>query len=352
MNCKKNIIIRNKKFKNRFVIPPIVTFTFSKDKGKVSKKHIEHYNSLSIGGAAIVIVEATCIDKDGRLSNDQLGIWDDIHIEGLKKITQIIRKNNSKPFIQLHHAGMKTRIKSEAKLKTASDYKDRGLLGFALEISEIEDIIIKFKNAAIRAYKAGFEGVEIHAAHSYLISQFLSKKVNKRKDRFGGTANGRLLITKRIIEEIRKYTSEEFIIGIRMGCNENSLEDSINHAKYFEKIGYDYLSISTGFDNTEIERELPSNFILNWIVYGGTLIRNHVNIPVIVVNKILNKKQIDFLIENKLTDFIAIGRAQLADYNFVKNVFKNKQNKCLECRPCRWFSNPHRCPVNKEIYNE
>ena len=142
--------------------------------------------------------------------------------------------------------------------------------------------------------------------------------------------------TREIYNCLRYKLGEDFIIGIRMGFNENSLEESIKRAKYFEELGFDYLSVSTGFDNTPIEEEVEENFPGNWIVYGGKRIKDNVSIPVIGVNKIKEKDQIKRLISEEHLDFLAIGRAQLADYNFTKHLKEGEEIlTCLECRPDR-----------------
>ena len=129
-----------------------------------------------------------------------------------------------------------------------------------------------------------------------------------------------------------------------MGCNENDLETSIEMAKSFEDMGMDYLHISTGFDNTPIDAQLPEDFPCNWIVYGATKIKEEVNIPVIAVNSIKKPEQASYLTDHHLVDFVAIGRAQLADPNFVNHIEKDSIVKCLGCRPCGWFTKADNCP--------
>ena len=323
----------------------MVCFTFGKENGYVSDKNVNHYKSIAENGIGLIIVEATAIDPKGRLSMDQLGIWDDDHIEGLKRIADVIHEGGAKAIIQLHHAGLNANKEATDDLVSSSEYEGRGGKSRDLTIMEIGDIVRAFVDGAIRAEKAGFDGVEIHGAHGYLLTQFFSEKVNRRTDRYGRTFENRNRIAREIYNCVRYKLGEDFIIGIRMGFNENSLEESIKRAKYFEELGFDYLSVSTGFDNTPIEEEVEENFPGNWIVYGGKRIKDNVSIPVIGVNKIKEKDQIKRLISEEHLDFLAIGRAQLADYNFTKHLKEGEEIlTCLECRPCKWFTNGDTCP--------
>ena len=337
--------IRGIKVKNRLVLPPMVTFSFSENDGFVTDKKIFHYKTIAENGIGIVIVEATCVNKDGKLSEDQLGIWDDKYIEGLSKLSQEIHKEGSMAIIQIHHAGLRKRGEIIQIPVTSSDYDDGKTKGRGMTLEEIEMVKDDFIQGAVRAQKAGFDGVELHGAHGYLLTQFFSEKINKRTDSYGGSFENRNRLALEILRGIRVKTRDDFIVGIRMGSNENSLEESIERAKVFEKEGFDFLHVSTGFDGTPLDVELPEDFPCNWIVYGATRIKENVSIPVMGVNMIKEKQQIDYLLNNNLLDFVAIGRAQLADYDFTRHLREGEDIlTCLECKPCKWFSNGENCP--------
>lgn len=339
--------IKNLEIKNRIVLPPMVCFGYSDENSYVSEKNIRHYEKIAKAGTGLIIVEATAVSKNGRLSSNQLGIWDDKYIGGLSKIVEACHGYGAKVFLQIHHAGLRTPKDVNEDTATSSAYSDKRISARALTREEIKIIEEDFVNAGLRAEKAGFDGIEIHGAHSYLMTQFFSKKVNKRKDDYGGSFNNRLTMTRNVFNGLKEKVSDEFIIGIRMGSNENNLENSIEMAKEFEKMGMDYLHVSTGFDNTPIDVEIAKEFPCNWIVYGGVKIRENVNIPVIAVNQIKKPEDGKYLIENKLVDFVAIGRGQLADHNFTKHIKEGSIIKCLECKPCRWFTRADNCPKRK-----
>ena len=330
--------ISQTRIKNRLVLPPMVTFNFS-EKGFVNDKKINHYRQIAENGIGLIVVEATAINPQGRLSNCQLGIWDDQFIPGFKRLTEVIRQAGSVAVLQIHHAGSKAKFDGANDIVSASDsHQTRGLTE-----TEVYHVIDDFKMAALRAYQAGFDGVEIHGAHGYLLTQFFSMKTNHRKDQFGGSFENRMRIATNVYQEVRKMTSPEFIVGMRMGCNENSIEESIHMAQYFEQLGYDYLSVSSGLDGEPIEK--PDDFPYHWITYGGTVIKRNVQIPVIGVYGIRNQEQIEGLLNDDLLDFVAIGKGQLADYQFTKHL-KNGSDilYCLECNPCQWRYSGDLCP--------
>lgn len=347
-NSEKSI--KNKIVKNPFVVPPMVAFGLTKGDGFVTDEVLSHYDKLSKGGAGIVIVEATCINKNARLASKQLGIWDDKYIEGLKRISELIHTNGCLAILQLHHAGLKAREDITDIPLTSSDYKLNGRSSRGMTLDEINTCVKDFEQGGRRADLANFDGVEIHGAHGYLLTQFFSSKVNNRMDTYGGSFENKLRIAKEIYTSVNNITRDDFIIGIRMGCNDDNLEESIQRARALEEIGYDYLHVSSGFDNTPLEDDIDKDFPCNWIVYGGTKIKEQVKIPVIGVNMIKTAYQINYLLENDLLDFIAIGRPQLADPNFINKILNEEEViSCLECKPCKCFNDIKSCPryINK-----
>lgn len=335
--------IKDLELKNRIVLPPMVCFGYS-DNNFVSEKNIRHYENMAKGGSGLIIVEAAAVSKKGRLSADQLAIWDDQYVDGLSRIVEVCHENHAKVFVQIHHAGLRAPEDVTKDTVSASDYSKGKVSARALSQDEIDAIHQDFVDAAIRAQKAGFDGIELHGAHGYLFTQFFSKKVNKRADHYNGSLDNRLRIVRDIFNDIKKQVSDDLIVGIRMGCNENDLETSIFMAKAFEKMGMDFLHISTGFDNSPIAVNIPEDFPCNWIVYGATKIKEHVNIPIIAVNEIKKPEQARYLTDHNLVDFVAIGRAQLADPHFTNHIKDDSIIPCLSCKPCRWFAKADNCP--------
>jgi 2,4-dienoyl-CoA reductase-like NADH-dependent reductase (Old Yellow Enzyme family) len=340
------ISIKSVEIKNRVVLPPMVRFGWSDEKGFVTDRHIKHYSQIAMGGAGLIIIEALAIAEDGKSGEDQLGIWSDDHIEGIGKIAEACHRYGSVVTAQIQHAGLKTPISVSKIALAPSGCKNNGHLDAkALNIKEIQKIQEQFVDASVRAKKAGLDGIEFHGAHGYLIDQFLSPITNRRNDSYGGSLAARATFVRQMIEKVKSSTdSDDFIIGYRMGGNEPTLDEGRKIAKILENSGIDLLHVSSGIEDSTIPKP-PPDFEYNWIVYCGTEIKKQVRIPVIVVNGIKTPDQAKYLIENDLADFIAVGRGQLCDMDWANKAKDNlKVIKCLECAECFWFNEIKKCP--------
>ena len=313
--------IRNIELKNRIVLPPLVRFSLIGNDGCVTEELIEWYERIAVDGVGMIIVEATCVAEDGKLRENQLGIWNDSFIDGLKKLSAIGKKHHVPMLIQIHHAGFKEKIK---------------------DVSEeiLDDILDKFITAFERAKRAGFDGIEIHGAHTYLLCQLNSRMWNTRDDKYGGDFERRMYFNKALIERTKHLFDDNFILGYRMGGNEPTLQDGIEIAKYLEKLGVDILHISSGAPDPKFKQEVkidnfPDDFPLDWVIYMGTVIKKYVKIPVIGVRKIKTEQQASYLIENNLLDCVAVGRAMIfqphwmekARDSYLKRAGKNNESK-------------------------
>lgn len=307
MNLFTPLDIKNKKLKNRVVLPPLVRFSMVGKDGYVTEELLEWYRDVAEGGTGLIIVEASCVAEDGKLRDNQIGIWDDSFIEGLSRVAQIGKDNDVPMLIQIHHAGFKERV---------ADVSEESL----------DRILNQFTEAFKRAKKAGFDGIEIHGAHTYLISQLNSRLWNKREDKYGGSFEKRMYFTRTLIEQTRDLFDDNFILGYRMGGNEPELEDGIAIAKYLESIGVDLIHVSSGVPNPEkkqVEKiDIPKDFPFDWVVYLGVEIKKHVNIPVIGVRNIKTEEQASTLIESGMLDLVAIGRGMIARPNWVEYAKK------------------------------
>jgi NADPH2 dehydrogenase len=349
------IVIRKFRFKNRIVMPPMVCFGYATEDGKVTDRNIKHYEARAKGGVGLIIIEATCVSRNGRLSPTQLGLWSDEQIEGFSRIAAVCHQHGARVLVQIHHAGMAVAPGITQDIVAPSNFQ--GQTRFGQNISaramtgvEIHKIQYDFVSAALRAQKAGLDGIELHGAHGYLISQFLSPLVNHREDMYGGTPTRRIKFVRDIIGAIRKTAGDNFIIGCRIGCNEPDLKGSLKMAHELEKDGVDLLHISTGVDTLlKIEDQdlaaVPEGFPCNWIVYGATQIKNKVNIPVIAVNGIRTPEQAAYLVEKGLVDFTAIGKGLMVDPEWAnKALAKTAITPCLDCKMCSLFRPGAVCP--------
>ena len=305
INIFTDFKIKNIHIKNRIVLPPMVRFSLIGDDGYVTEDLIKWYGMIAKSGVGLIIVEATAVEESGKLRENQIGIWNDSFIEGLTKVANEIHKYNVPCMIQIHHAGFKEKISEVPE-------------------EELDKILKLFEEAFVRAKKSGFDGIEIHGAHTYLISQLNSKLWNKRKDKYGE----RLYFSKKLIENTKYLFDDNFILGYRMGGNEPELEDGIENAKILEGYGLDILHVSSGVPNPEYKRQVkinnfPKDFPLDWIIYMGTEIKKHINIPVIGVSKIKKESQASWLVENNLLDFVAVGKAMISQDKWMENARKD-----------------------------
>jgi 2,4-dienoyl-CoA reductase-like NADH-dependent reductase (Old Yellow Enzyme family) len=314
--------------KNRLVMPPMATSKSEAD-GGISKDILEYYDEKTNGGyISLVIIEHSFVSKQGKANNRQLSVADDCFVENLKDLAQIVHKNGSKTVMQINHAGS-----AATKAVTGMDAvgpsavlnpAQSGELPKELDKNQISDIVCNFKNAALRVQKAGFDGVEIHSAHGYLLNQFLSPLTNKRCDEYGGNINGRIKIHLEIIKAIRDAVGESFIILLRLGASDYmegglTIDDSKVAASEFEKAGVDILDISGGFCRFNI----AGNDKPGYFSPLSKAIKEVVAIPVIVTGGISSAAEADEILRDEKADLIGVGRAIYSDSAWAKNAMDN-----------------------------
>jgi NADPH2 dehydrogenase len=337
------IPIRNFKIKNRIVMPPMVCSGFTGEDGFFTLKNIERYRDRARGGVGLIIIEATCINKTGKLIPGQLGLWSDDHIKGFSRLAGYCHDYECTVLAQIHHAGLAVAsgvtedpvAPSDFQGISRSNIKVRARALTLIEIAKIQD---EYVAAAVRAKKAGLDGIELHGAHGYLISQFFSPLVNKREDDYGGSLVNRTRFATEIVTGIRQAVGQDFIISCRMGCDEPDIGSSIRIAQLLEKAGVDMLHISTGMTHHiggEIaDINVPKYFHYNSIVYRGSQIKEKVKVPTIVVNGIRTPLDAAYLVEHNHADFVAVGRGLLVDPEWANKG----QKKCPQTRSRKFNS--------------
>lgn len=302
--------IKNFELKNRIVLPPMVRFSILSNNSFVNDELLKYYEKLAKDGNGLIIVEATCVSSNGKLRENQLGIWKDKFIEGLTAVADTCHKYDVPVIIQLHHIGFLYNL-NEVPTET------------------LDKILDDFVAAFHRAKACGFDGIEIHGAHRYLISQLNSRIFNQRTDKYGGKTHfERLYFSRELINRTKELFDENFILGYRLGGNEPDLEDGIALAKILEEIGVDLLHISHGYPRDDIKAAnkvpVPENFPLDWIVYLSKVIKKEVSIPVIAVSKIKTEEDASLVIDSGIADLVAVGRAQLPiNYYWVQDCYKD-----------------------------
>jgi 2,4-dienoyl-CoA reductase-like NADH-dependent reductase (Old Yellow Enzyme family)/thioredoxin reductase len=335
-NLFQPIKIGNFKAKNRIMMSAMSINFGVDDNGNVTDQLTEYLAERAKGGAGMILVGGGNVHPHGMELPTLPRLWDDICIPGLKRLTTRIKKKGAKIGIQIMHGGRQCYLPSKvAPSAIPAPAVVKGEVK-ALDIDEIKDTIQAFGNAAKRCYEAGFDFVELHAAHGYLINQFLSLNSNIRNDEYGGSFENRIRFLFEVIEDIKKKTPDDFPLGIRINGNdymENgwTLEDAERLAPLIEQKGAAYLHVSAGVYGSK-ELTIPSMYTKHGcFVHLARAIKKLVSIPVITVGRIKDPKLAEKILANKDADVIAMGRPLLADPYLPK---KAEQGRFSEIRPC------------------
>lgn len=361
----ESLRIGRMELKNRVVMPPMVTRYASED-GFVTERNKDYYEARARGGAGLVIVEATYVHRQGWAFANQIGISEDKFMPKLSELTSVVHRHGAKIAIQLHHGGREAK---EAALSGLQPVAPSPLPGAAGEmpremtVEEIAEAVAYFADAAIRAKKSGFDGVELHAAHGYLIDQFLSPTCNKRQDEYGGDVRHRARFLLEIIAAVKEAVGEDYLVWCRMdgreyGAEGITLEDAQQTARLAQDAGLAAIHVTAWGPATPINRTTPSfvSAIIEELAQG---IKKAVSIPVIAVGRITPEDGERLLREGK-ADLIAIGKAMLADAEWANKVASGRMediNPCIICNGCRDdLRRPEvvgiRCSVNAALGHE
>lgn len=313
--------------KNRLIMPPMATARSNED-GSVSRELLDYYDEKSKGGyLSLIIIEHSYVSKQGKASERQLSIADDNVINKLKKLSDVIHKNGTKAVMQINHAGsaaMRDVTGFNVKGPSAIINPRKGDVPAEFSEYEINEIVEEFKNAAMRVKKAGFDGVEIHSAHGYLLNQFFSPLTNRREDEYGGDVYGRIKIHLDIIKAVRDAVGDDFPILLRLGASDyidggTTIEDSRIAAAEFVKAGVDIVDISGGFCGYVVSGLTSQGYFSSL----SSAIKEVVPVPVILTGGVTDASAADKLLSEKKADLIGVGRAILKDSNWAKNAYES-----------------------------
>jgi len=303
--------VKNITIKNRIVMSPMCMYSCSNEDGMVGDWHYTHYTSRAVGQVGLIIVEATAVTPQGRISPRDLGIWSDDHIDGLSKLTQMIEEHGAVSGIQIAHAGRKAVLDGEIIAPSAIPFNESMKTPKEMSIDEIKETVRAFGKAAERAKKAGFKIIEIHGAHGYLINEFLSPLTNKRSDEYGGTLEKRYRFMKEIIEEVKLVWDGPLFV--RVSANDYSdgglnPTDYVTMAHWMKEQGVDLIDVSSG---AVVPANIPT--FPGYQVPFANQIRNEANIPTGAVGLITNGTQAEEILQNGRADLVFIARALLRD---------------------------------------
>ncbi|SHI22132.1 tRNA-dihydrouridine synthase [Desulfosporosinus lacus] len=336
--------------RNKIVYPPITT-GFAESDGQVSDRMVEYYRQRASGGVGLIIVEPGVINLQAKLSKFSAGAWADAQISGMAKLAQTIKNEGARAFLQLCHAGPKANPRVNSVQPSSASEKPFIFKYPTISLSqdEILGVVHDFVMAATRAREAGFDGVELHAAHFYLLSSFLSPLINTRTDDYGGDNLRRAKIVRETILAIKKKLGQDFPVTVRYHGFEDGeygikYEDAIELGQVFEAAGADGLHISAyGVSEPNLVgiAALPSSCIPSkehpnapFVSHAGH-IKQFVNLPIIAVGKITNPLDAERSLREGKCDLVAVGRAILVDPQWPNKIAAGRNVvRCIGCNDC------------------
>lgn len=331
--------LKDLEIRNRIVMPPMCMYS-TDPTGMARDWHFHHYETRALGGVGLIIVEATAVQSRGRISDRDLGIWNDGHIAGLSEVVRRIKRHGAAAGIQLAHAGRKCTVKSEKIIAPSPlifDPKDPAYSApTEMNKEDIEGIIEDFRQGARRAREAGFDFIEVHGAHGYLLNEFLSPLVNKRSDGYGGTPENRARLVREVIRAVRQEWSAEKPLALRVSARDyapggNEPEDLAVLINLVKEEGIDLVHVSSGGVVADAVIEAFPGFQ----VPAATLIKEQTGLPVIAGGLITAPRQADEIVRNNRADLVFLGREILRNPYWAFGAAKELKQQ-VEYRPIQY----------------
>lgn len=350
-NLLSPINIGSLKIRNRVVMGAMGSGT-ANDNATVSECECAYYAERAKGGVGLIITEVTRVNNDtGIMMPRQTSAATDECIPGLRKLANAVHYYDGAIFVQLHHPGRQTVCEVIGGKSTISPSGIKSMLTQAkcreMTNAEIKSLVQDFVNAAERCYKAGIDGVELHAAHGYMLNQFISPYTNKRVDEYGGTTENRARIIKEIIEGIRARVGREYPVTMRISADEFLrdsvfpikedgllLNEAVEICKYLVPFGLDAINVSAGIYETMNKAWEPTSYQEGWKIYLAEAVKKAVNVPVFGVGTIRNPDFAEKIISEGKVDCVTIARGLLADPDWVKKTAEGRVDEIRRCMSC------------------
>ena len=321
------LTIRSITLRNRIGVSPMCQY--SSEDGHATDWHLVHLGSRAVGGAGLVIAEATAVEPEGRISFEDAGIWADSHIEPLARITKFIEQQGSVAGIQIAHAGRKAstvrpwdgqgalpldRNGWEPKGPSAIPFADDYLMPKEMSIDEIKRVQGKFVEAVERSIKAGYKWMELHAAHGYLCHSFQSPLSNQRKDQYGGSFENRTRFTLETAKLVRDAWPSELPMSVRLSCTDWyeggwTLDESVELSKKLKELGVDLIDCSSGAGTPLAKIPVGANYQVPF----ANAVKHQAGILTGAVGMITEPMQADAIIRNEQADVVFLAREMLRD---------------------------------------
>jgi NADPH2 dehydrogenase len=312
--------IKNVTLKNRIVMAPMCMYSSHNEDGMVENWHYTHYVSRAVGQVGLIILEATAVTPQGRISPQDLGIWSDDHIEGLSKLVQQMKEHGAATGIQIAHAGRKAVIEGDIIAPSALPFNEKMKTPLEMSIEDIYETIEAFRAGAERAKKAGFDVIEIHGAHGYLINEFLSPLSNKRNDGYGGSAENRYRFLREVIEAIKTVWDGPLFVRVSAkDYHEEGLtpDDYVTYSLWMKEQGVDLIDVSSG-------AVVPASIHVypGYQVKFAEKIKEEAQIATGAVGLITTGIQAEEILQNDRADLILIARELLRDPYWPRTAAK------------------------------
>ncbi|MGD7045509.1 NADPH dehydrogenase NamA [Jeotgalibacillus proteolyticus] len=312
--------IKNVTLKNRIVMAPMCMYSSHNQDGKVENWHKIHYSSRAAGQVGLIMLEASAVTPQGRISNEDLGIWSDDHVEGLKELVSLIKELGSKTAIQIAHAGRKSMADGDSIAPSSIPFNDQMKTPVEMSIEDIQETVEAFKQGARRAAEAGFDIIEIHAAHGYLINEFLSPLSNHRTDQYGGSKENQYRFLREIIDAVKEVWTGPLLVRVSASDWDDrglSAEDYIPYAQWMKEQGVDLVDVSSGAVVPARIQVYPG-----YQVKMAETIRQGAGIPVGAVGLITSGIQAEEILQNERADLIFLARELLRDPYWPRTAAK------------------------------
>ncbi|TXK80063.1 NADPH dehydrogenase NamA [Paenibacillus sp. N3.4] len=302
--------IKDVTLKNRIVMSPMCMYA-SDDSGEVKNWHHVHYATRAVGQVGLIVLEASAVTAQGRISTRDLGIWKDEHIEGLKRVVDSVHEQGSHIGIQLAHAGRKAVLEGSIIAPSALPFSDTSKTPDEATLQQIQETITAFADAAQRAKQAGFDIIELHGAHGYLINEFLSPFSNQRKDLYGGDRDNRFRFLREVVAAVQQVWDGPLLV--RISAHEYTAEgltpeDHVYFASKLKELGVDLIDVSSGGNAPVVPKTYPG-----YQVPFAEEIRSKAGLPVGAVGLITEPEHAEEILQNERADLIFLGRILLRD---------------------------------------
>ena len=350
------ISIGHMTLKNRIAMTPMGT-NYGETSGEMSNRHMNYYSLRAKGGTGLIILENANIEYPaGSNGTSQIRIDHDSFMPRYYQLVENLHKNGAKVAIQVNHAGASAssaRTGMETVSSSNIPTKAGGEIPRPMTKDEILTTVRKYGEAAKRVQAIGFDAIEIHCGHSYLMSQFISPYYNKRTDEFGGSVENRMRFPKMVLEEVRKNVGSDFPIIVRISAEErvpggNTLEDTLEYLEYLDEY-VDLYDVSCGL-NPSLQYQIDSNFLPDgWRSYMARAVKDKFKKPVINAGNYRDPEIVEKVLESGDVDIVGMGRGLIAEPNWVKKVQTGEEELLRKCISCNVGCAGNRIGVNRPI---